>query len=163
MRISTLFALVFLAGTGHLVAQTVSPSVIASAGGSGTAQGVTVMWTVGELAVTTLHNNDIYLTQGFHQPPPGLSSTPYDVEPSTSLDVWPNPTANAVFVSVREDVRAVESVELVDMIGRPVVSMNAAPGATQLRLDVSAVPSGTYIVRLKTADAHHSRIVTIQK
>ncbi|MBZ0207360.1 MAG: hypothetical protein K8H89_13645, partial [Flavobacteriales bacterium] len=51
-----------------LNAQSISPSVIGSAGSSGTVGGTTVSWTVGETAVTTLDNGSNILTQGFHQP-----------------------------------------------------------------------------------------------
>jgi hypothetical protein len=50
--------------------QSISPSVIGAAGGSGSAGGVTIDWTVGELAVTTLNNGSNILTQGFHQGDP---------------------------------------------------------------------------------------------
>jgi hypothetical protein len=51
-------------------AQSISPSVIGSAGTTGTVAGTTVSWTVGELAVTTLDNGAHRLTQGFHQADP---------------------------------------------------------------------------------------------
>ncbi|MCB0794117.1 MAG: hemagglutinin protein [Flavobacteriales bacterium] len=53
-----------------LIAQSLSPTVIASTGGSGTVGGVSVDWTVGEVAVTTLDNGTNRLTQGFHQGDP---------------------------------------------------------------------------------------------
>ena len=53
-----------------LAAQSLSPTVIASAGGTGTAGGVTLSWTVGETAVRTLDNGTNILTQGFHQADP---------------------------------------------------------------------------------------------
>ncbi|MCB0810769.1 MAG: hypothetical protein KDB96_15940, partial [Flavobacteriales bacterium] len=53
-----------------LSAQSLSPTVIASAGGTGTAGGVTLSWTVGETAVQTLDNGTNILTQGFHQADP---------------------------------------------------------------------------------------------
>lgn len=50
-----------------LVAQSISPQVIGSTGGSGTASGITVDWTVGEVAVTTISNGSNTISQGFHQ------------------------------------------------------------------------------------------------
>lgn len=163
MKIWGLIALGFVAGAAQLAAQTVSPAVIASAGGSGTANGVTVMWTLGEVAVITLEGAEGYLTQGFHQPPEGTTGAPYEAEPTVSVDVWPNPAAGSLLVSMAEEGRGIESVELLDMVGRPVLVKNGEPGVSQLRLDVTAVPSGTYMVRLKTATGQHSRVVTIRK
>jgi hypothetical protein len=63
-----IFALLFFAPL-LVNSQSVSPSVIASAGGSSTlSNGISIDWTLGEFAVTTLTNGSITLTQGFHQP-----------------------------------------------------------------------------------------------
>lgn len=51
-------------------AQSISPTVIGSAGGSGSTGGVSIDWTVGETAITTLSNGGNILTQGFHQGDP---------------------------------------------------------------------------------------------
>jgi len=52
MNLRPLFSLPLLGLlSGSLCAQSLSPTVIASAGGTGTAGGVTLSWTVGETAV----------------------------------------------------------------------------------------------------------------
>lgn len=48
-------------------AQSLSPTVIASAGGSGTTVGVTMDWTVGETMTETYTSGALRITQGFHQ------------------------------------------------------------------------------------------------
>ena len=65
----TSFALALCVSTAGL-GQSISPSVIGSAGGSGSAGGVTLDWTVGETAVTTISNGSNTITQGFHQGDP---------------------------------------------------------------------------------------------
>ena len=71
MNLRPLFSLPLLGLlSGSLCAQSLSPTVIASAGGTGTAGGVTLSWTVGETAVQTLDNGTNILTQGFHQADP---------------------------------------------------------------------------------------------
>ncbi|MBK9148716.1 MAG: DUF285 domain-containing protein [Flavobacteriales bacterium] len=49
-------------------AQSASPTVVATTGGTGTAGNMTLDWTLGEPMVTTLDNGQLVLTQGFHQP-----------------------------------------------------------------------------------------------
>lgn len=66
----TIHLFVFVAFTQALVAQSVSPSVIASFGGSAVVSGVTIEHTVGEVAVATLQGTDLRLTQGLHQAEP---------------------------------------------------------------------------------------------
>lgn len=63
-------AAIALLASGGLCAQSISPSVIGSAGGSGTVGAVSVDWTVGEVATATLANGPNILTQGFHQADP---------------------------------------------------------------------------------------------
>ena len=49
-------------------AQSLSPQVIASAGGYASSGGVSLSWTLGETFTTTLQNGNNILTQGFQQP-----------------------------------------------------------------------------------------------
>jgi hypothetical protein len=53
-------------------AQSLSPSVIASAGSSFTSAQFSMDYTLGETFVTTLSNGSNILTQGFHQPQAGV-------------------------------------------------------------------------------------------
>ncbi|QQR87726.1 MAG: hemagglutinin protein [Flavobacteriales bacterium] len=53
-----------------LSAQSISPSVIGSAGGTGIVGTTTLSWTIGETAVSTLDNGSNILTLGFHQGDP---------------------------------------------------------------------------------------------
>jgi hypothetical protein len=59
---------ILLAGTFPSTAQTLSPQVIASAGGYSTVGNVSLSWTLGETFTTTLENGNSILTQGFQQP-----------------------------------------------------------------------------------------------
>lgn len=163
MKFRTIFTVFFFAGALHAAAQSVTPTVLASAGGQGQAGDVTIMWTLGEFAVTTLENPDGYITQGFHQPPQGTTSAPTENPLNASIDVWPNPVADALFVRVGEEFRGVQEVAVVDMLGRQLVAVEGQPGEASVRLDVAAVPSGSYLVRIKAGDYQGSRVVTIQK
>jgi hypothetical protein len=68
MRASCFVVAAFVPGL--LAAQTLAPSVVASAGGSGSAGGTTLNWTLGEMSVAPLANGSNMLTQGFHQADP---------------------------------------------------------------------------------------------
>ena len=64
---TTILSLTLLS-SALLTAQSITPSVVGSAGGSGTAGATTLSWTVGEMSVSTLNNGSNILTQGYHQP-----------------------------------------------------------------------------------------------
>jgi len=57
-----------LLSSALLSAQSITPSVVGTAGGYGTAGATTLNWTVGEMSVSTLNNGSNILTQGYHQP-----------------------------------------------------------------------------------------------
>ena len=163
MKFRTVLTVFFLAGALQAAAQSVTPEVLASAGGEGKVGDVTIMWTLGEFAVTTLENSSGYITQGFHQPPQGTTDAPYENPLNASIDVWPNPVTEVLFVRVGEEFKAVEEVAMLDMLGRPLLSVEGQPGEEQVRLDVKTLPSGSYIVRIKAGEYQGSRVVTIQK
>jgi hypothetical protein len=56
--------------TGLIAAQSLTPSVVATTGGSGTVAGASLDWTLGELVVPTLDDGAHELTQGFQQADP---------------------------------------------------------------------------------------------
>lgn len=163
MKFRTVFTVFFLAGALQAAAQSVTPWVLASAGSQGKVGDVTIMWTLGEFAVTTLENSSGYITQGFHQPPLGTTSAPYENPLNASIDVWPNPVTEALFVRVGEEFKTVEEVAMLDMLGRPLLSVAGKPGEVQVRLDVAGLPSGSYVMRIKAGEYQGSRVVTIQK
>lgn len=77
-----------------------SQEVVAAAGLDGNANGYSASWTVGEVAITTLLADTMYLTQGFQQsnlivsPQTGLQML--DLE----LSVFPNPTSSKVYIEL---------------------------------------------------------------
>lgn len=142
-------------------AQNVTPTVIASAGGEGQVGEITIMWTLGELAVTTLKSDGYYLTQGFHQPPDGTTNVPTTLEPIALLQVRPNPVASDLVVGIPTATAA--TLTLSDMLGRIVMVQEVAAGSTEVRLDLSSLPGGTYVVRLAGGAEQFGTLITVQR
>lgn len=115
-----------------LVQGAAAQSVIGTLGGSGTVEGVTIEQTVGEVAVTTLQNGNIRLTQGFHQAEPvrlranirAFLQGPFD--PLTGL--------------MRDDLRSLGLVPLIEpysALGFPQLG-SGGEHTTPLVLDITA-------------------------
>jgi hypothetical protein len=62
-----LFMSIFIIMSVGLFSQTLSPTVVSSAGGYSTGTTVSLSWTLGELATETLSNGSYTLSQGFQQ------------------------------------------------------------------------------------------------
>ncbi len=65
---------------------------------------------------------------------------------SRKLSVYPNPASDEVHL--RLDGLDLQSVTLIDLLGRSVWQQDYLPGTTQTRLDVSSINKGTYILRV---------------
>jgi metallo-beta-lactamase class B len=83
--------------------------------------------------------------------PAGVTSTA--AMQAFALAVYPNPTSNWITVQVPHEVRGAK-LELVDTTGRVLVKSTLRQSET--KIDVSAVPKGTYVVRVK----HGKKVTT---
>jgi len=117
--------------------QSLSPSIVTSAGGSMLNSEVSLDYSICEPIIETMSNSDVMLTQGFEQPEITLTSI---LEyPEFDLRVFPNPTASSVNIISDQTF----SLELLDLKGAILTTRNDI----QL-LDLSSFPSATYLLRI---------------
>ena len=161
--VQSLALALLLVTSSTIHAQEFSPTVIGSSGGDGKVKGITIMWTLGEVAVATLTNGENVLTQGFHQPPEGTTSAPLLTDALPGVSVRPNPVANELFVELPELGSKEAYLELVDMSGSRVMETTNQTGLQTLRLNVSELPVGAYIVRTRIGEKIHATLVTIER
>jgi hypothetical protein len=76
---------------------------------------------------------------------------------STSIEVYPNPAHNNLFITSPHEI---QSVTVIDMIGKTIMS-HSPENATDVSLDVSALPAGVYFVRVASGDA--SKLIKVVK
>jgi len=70
------------------------------------------------------------------------------------LTVFPNPASGNVTYGLLQDADGTGNFELTDMLGRTVISRSGIPlqkGLNEQRLDVSAISTGVYIMRLTSS------------
>ncbi len=162
MKVSTLLLSLLFFSASVAGAQTVTPTVVASAGGSGTAGDVTISWTVGELAVTTLQSGELTVTQGFHQPPLGTTSVAESARLHLDLSTHPNPATS--YLSVQLPVAASSGTFiLIDILGRTVLSTVPASGTKEMNLDLNGLAEGTYVARYLAGETTWSTVVTVRR
>lgn len=138
--------------TGYfLQGQTLAPVVIASSGAEQTAGGFTLSSTVGEIAVTTLQNNN-YLTQGFHQWPKILLSVQNDYSNSIDVNVFPNPFSEYIYVSFTDNgMNRKCQVFIYNMYGQQlgIENSNKEFGSNEtIKLDLEKLAKGAYFIRV---------------
>ncbi|PAP78157.1 endonuclease [Rubrivirga marina] len=80
-------------------------------------------------------------------------------EGGLAVALYPNPSVGRVTIEAdgARELRA----EVVDLLGRRVRVVRAAPGADRLALDLGDVPAGVYVVRVVAGGATATRRVTV--
>ncbi|MCB2195914.1 MAG: T9SS type A sorting domain-containing protein [Bacteroidetes bacterium] len=131
--------------------QTISSYVIASAGESAEADGISISWTLGELAIETFETSDIILTQGFQQGYFEVTSVGEPLSNNFDLKVFPNPATEYVMVELQSDEIKDGIIQMYDMNGRLVYNekFNVTQGPN--RIELSDLSSSQYILKVSNS------------
>lgn len=141
-----------------------SPTVIASAGNYAETDNISISWTLGEVAVSTLQQGDIILTQGFQQPytsGTGITNDPINWQ----ITAYPIPATD--HINLQFDIPAEEDffIEIQDITGKIISQLQykqVYPGDV-IPVEVSSYTSGVYFFRISTLDRDQVRIISVQK
>ncbi len=162
-RIFFLLAAIFLSVCGYAQIA-LEPSVIASGGGYGESETMSISWTAGQLASTTLSGGEMILTQGFQQPldfGTGISTQELNWE----ITAYPNPVADEL--NIRFDIDRTRDfwIEIQDVTGR-VLSLEQHKEifpADVLQINTSNFTYGVYFLKVFTPDREQSQVLSIRK
>lgn len=136
---------IFFSGAGILLsfsmaAQSLSPSVLALAGGvERMPNGTTLSWTLGESVTETLGTGEIVLTQGFQQPSLVVSTGYEDPAFDYDLSVFPNPVASELVIETNYHQSI--SYRLVDTWGK---KLKEGQMESRELIDLTPLSSGVY-------------------
>ncbi|MBN2761466.1 MAG: T9SS type A sorting domain-containing protein, partial [Bacteroidales bacterium] len=102
----------------YIVPYGFSQEVIATAGNTNTSGSKSIDWTLGEVIIETLADNDAMLTQGFHQPVLIISAVQELEMPDMEITVFPNPVSDRVTIKTENMIQDKFSYTLTDMNGK---------------------------------------------
>lgn len=128
------------------------------------ARGVSLDWTLGEVAIEALENTKEgkVLLQGFHRSDL-LTIASGKMDPSLhTSDIFPNPFESEITVKM-SDTHADVVIQIFDMQGRLLRSFSAPSGLTTTRLDLSSLPHSNYLLILYNPATHERKAHIIQK
>ncbi|MBN2272954.1 MAG: T9SS type A sorting domain-containing protein [Bacteroidales bacterium] len=143
-----------------VLAQEVTPEVIASSGDTYKTANNQISWTLGEVVIETYIAGSSVLTQGFQQPGIMVEVGYSDPVMQLQMNVYPVPATSYVTVEFQDTGESL-SVELYNMQGGRV---HAQPVNSQrLQIDLNALPAAEYILKIVTADHKMIKSYTIIK
>lgn len=141
-----------------------SPTVIASGGGFAESGEISLSWTIGELAVTTLSQGEIKLTQGFQQG--FVIGTGIQLDPiHWNINAYPNPVQNELHLQFRMPESKSFLMEMQDISGK-ILSQKVYKEVYEndvITINMYDYKTGIYFLRVTTTDRSQVRIFTINK
>jgi hypothetical protein len=132
-------------------AQILSPTVVTTAGNTGTSANSIVDWTLGEIAIETLTQTSSILTQGFHQ---NFVGHPNAVELiiDSEFAFYPNPARDLLYLTFKKSIKVQYQIELFNMKGLKVRNAIVEPECNIEKIDLNNLPGGIYLLKISTIE-----------
>ena len=137
-----LTALLFFA-----VSSATAQKVISANGGTATAAGTEVSWTIGEPVIATVSDGTTTLTQGFQQSKLTVTAVNEIQVAGVEIKVYPNPTSDFVTVHFSK-VMEKPTYLLFDLSGRLIQQKNIE--STDAKIDMTQFAGGSYILKVNS-------------
>ncbi len=83
------------------------------------------------------------------------------VENTIALVAYPNPAADVINIATTEKLDANSMINVYDIMGKVITNITWETSTTTARVDVSALPQGSYIVEVKTANGTGRRNIQV--
>lgn len=142
------------------MAQRLTPSVLATAGGQHQTNTISLEWTLGEAVVETTRLPNYVYTQGFHQPTLQVTEqvNPLLTDSDYLIQVFPNPVEAilTVRIEVQEGSLVSKSEEklllnLTDLSGKSLQTKVAYLVNESAQLNMADLPAGVYVLYIQKA------------
>jgi hypothetical protein len=160
----SLLSLMFLTVAALSAQIQLAPSVVASAGDHYVGDNISISWTLGELAVTTLTGGDMILTQGFQQPFDTDVSIKEN-EVNWGISVYPNPVGDELRIRFETEKPGDFLIEVQDVTGRLISQVQhkqVNPGDIIL-VNTSSYTTGVYFLKVLTPDHKQMQVTSLRK
>ena len=116
------------------MAQSVDPSVIATAGNYVETSNVAMSYTVGQTVTATLTNGGI-LTQGFQQDSYTIVEIPEQSSKEFSVTIYPVPTTDEITVEFNNNFQGNAKIAIIDELGRTLSEQNVNTSRSKVSLN----------------------------
>lgn len=147
-------------------AQNLTPTVIASAGDFLDNGTVSLSFTVGELAVTTLVAGETILTQGFQQPfELDVSNAVVDKPVNWSVKTYPNPVEDNLHIRFTLKNPGDFTVVIMDITGKKVFikKYDRILSGEVKEIDMTKYAPGIYLISVTSKDQKIRKLYKIRK
>jgi len=149
--------------TGLVFSQSETLELNPAAGDVYNGSDFTLSWSIGEGVIETFSNNEIVLTQGFHQPSLKVTLIDEAEDINFHFDVYPNPTRDFVTISYSAEEEINCSTQLFDMSGKLIYSKALKGKELTEHIDLTKYSSNIYILRIVDTNGKLVKSYKVQK
>lgn len=126
-----------------LYSQSISPVLISSSGNYFSNSNNSLSWSLGEVVIESFENNQISLTQGFHQPVQ-LIITNFDNTSNLNYNIKVYPSPASDFLTIENNTAQLGAeVQILSSDGK-IVQYKKMNGSSET-INIQSLPAGTYI------------------
>lgn len=125
--------------------QCFSQMVVGTAGNHSEGPDLSLSWTVGEVITETFEVGNLTLTQGMHQPHISVTGMEWFAPQKITFDVYPNPTADFVYIQTIQELEKEVSYKLYSTSGNLIKSDKIAN--TLISIDFRDYSSQIYVLK----------------
>lgn len=148
------FLILFVANVA--TAQSITPSVFNSTGGTATVGDLVVDWNVGESMVST-QTNGIIVTNGQLQPVDQIISVE-ELNSSWNVSVYPNPSRDEFIITAPSS--GIYEALLFDLAGKFISKQTLM---SSNRMDVRSLANGSYYLQVRNTSNQEFKTITLIK
>lgn len=135
----------FLLGLVHVVNGQLQ-EVVATAGGSYRGCHISVSFTLGEVGVLTLENEERIVTQGFHQPKLVVTAINESADLTINIQAYPNPVTEYLHLVTSEILPTGSTYQLFNISGALVEEKPLEGTTTEIKFQ--SLVSATYFLKV---------------
>ena len=145
-----IFLITILCFSDHLLlSQTLQNDVIANAGENYYFGDKAISWTLGESIIESFHTDDIFISQGFHQPFIILLEIPVNAFPPLHLSVFPNPAEDLLQIEIPDpEINEHYLLTLYDINGKSLLSREIYL-TDRIELDIRPYAAGMILLNIE--------------
>jgi len=144
-----LITALFIALGLNIMAQQISPEVIASAGDHFQNDQMSMSWTLGEPVIATIYNDNAILTQGFHQDMYIITAIDDIQITHFQVNLFPNPTPDYLNIEFKGNDKSEEAIiQVFDMNGRVLKEEKVNDLNQSIRLNLQSFERAQYFLKI---------------
>ncbi len=148
-----LFVISILHLQTQLYSQTILAGTISSFAGSVNNSTISINYSVGEVAIKTINNSSVSLTQGFLQPKLVITTGIVEVTDNDEVLIYPNPCVDYVFINSNDLVKW----EIYDSSGKSILTGDTT------KIETNQLAIGIYYIALLNNNRINKKTIKLIK